>query len=947
MVEVDNLHRSYGTGPRAVHALRGVSFEVPRGELVALKGRSGSGKTTLLNLLGGLDQPDEGTITVDGTDVGRWASRASWSCAATASASSSSPSASSPSSAPPRTWASRCGSRRPTRASARSASRCCSPSSASATTRAAPRRALRRPAAARRHRPRPRQPPRPAHRGRAHRPARRRHRPRGDGAAARRGARGGCHGPGRHPRQPAPGPRRPCPGTERRPASPITADPGRAARGPAARASESRQEVSSAPPPPHLPKLLAVRSTQRTQLNSERQWGHGTRQASDLPRRGAGRRQDVRHALRGPPPGRARHRLRRGAGRAPRQAAHRGDAARPRADPAPRDRLPRRRTSPRWTSTRSSSAAPAVALVDELAHTNVPGAAQRQALAGRRGAARRRHRRHVHGQHPAPGIPRRRRRVDHRRTPARDRARRGGAPGRPDRARRHVAPGAAPPHGARQRLPADKVDAALSNYFRPGNLTALRELALLWVADRVDEYLQQYRGEHGIPSTWQARERIVVGLTGGPEGAHPDPPGRPHRRQGLRQRAAGGATWRRSDGLASASPKELDRPAHPRRGPGRQFPPRHRRRRPLLAARLRARRQRHPDRARLQPAQGLAVHLRPRRRARPWPATPAPTSTSTSSPTSRPRTGGACPVARGAPPGPGPLVWGWAVGVLGPAAAHRAAHRRRRGLGPRQRHAALPVADGGGGAARRPAPGARVGRGRLAAPELLLHPARPPAHDHRPARTSWPSSSSSSVAVSVASVVDLAARRTHQAARLRAESRDPLLPGGQRAARRDRAWTPCSSGSARPSRMESVALLERASDVEPWTCAAAWGPARSPGPRTRTWTCRSATTWRSPCRAACCPPRTAGCSARSPPRPPWSWTAAGWRARPTQARALAEGNRIRTALLAAVSHDLRTPLASIKAAGHARCAPTTSSGPRRTRPSSSRASRPAPTASTT
>ncbi|MBT1105727.1 histidine kinase, partial [Streptomyces sp. Tu10] len=58
----------------------------------------------------------------------------------------------------------------------------------------------------------------------------------------------------------------------------------------------------------------------------------------------------------------------------------------------------------------------------------------------------------------------------------------------------------------------DKMDAALSNYFRPGNLTALRELALLWVADRVDEYLQQYRGEHNIRTTWQARERIVVGL---------------------------------------------------------------------------------------------------------------------------------------------------------------------------------------------------------------------------------------------------------------------------------------------------------------------------------------------------------------------------------------------------------------------------------------------------
>ncbi|MFF3956330.1 ABC transporter ATP-binding protein [Streptomyces sp. NPDC001890] len=69
MVRVEDLHRSYGSGAGAVHALRGVSFEVPRGELVALKGRSGSGKTTLLNLLGGLDSPDGGRITVDGTDL--------------------------------------------------------------------------------------------------------------------------------------------------------------------------------------------------------------------------------------------------------------------------------------------------------------------------------------------------------------------------------------------------------------------------------------------------------------------------------------------------------------------------------------------------------------------------------------------------------------------------------------------------------------------------------------------------------------------------------------------------------------------------------------------------------------------------------------------------------------------------------------------------------------
>ncbi|MCX3060601.1 ABC transporter ATP-binding protein [Streptomyces beihaiensis] len=69
MVVVEDLHRSYGRGAAAVHALRGVSFEVPRGELVALKGRSGSGKTTLLNLVGGLDEPDRGSVTVDGLDL--------------------------------------------------------------------------------------------------------------------------------------------------------------------------------------------------------------------------------------------------------------------------------------------------------------------------------------------------------------------------------------------------------------------------------------------------------------------------------------------------------------------------------------------------------------------------------------------------------------------------------------------------------------------------------------------------------------------------------------------------------------------------------------------------------------------------------------------------------------------------------------------------------------
>ncbi len=64
----------------------------------------------------------------------------------------------------------------------------------------------------------------------------------------------------------------------------------------------------------------------------------------------------------------------------------------------------------------------------------------------------------------------------------------------------------------------EKVDAALGNYFRVGNLTALRELALVWLAGNVDDRLQRYREEHGIDRGWETRERIVVALTGGPEG---------------------------------------------------------------------------------------------------------------------------------------------------------------------------------------------------------------------------------------------------------------------------------------------------------------------------------------------------------------------------------------------------------------------------------------------
>ncbi|MFZ1286017.1 MAG: ATP-binding protein [Candidatus Phosphoribacter sp.] len=61
---------------------------------------------------------------------------------------------------------------------------------------------------------------------------------------------------------------------------------------------------------------------------------------------------------------------------------------------------------------------------------------------------------------------------------------------------------------------AEKIDAALSNYFRVGNLGALRELALLWLADRVDEAVERYRGDHGITGSWPTRERVVVAVCG-------------------------------------------------------------------------------------------------------------------------------------------------------------------------------------------------------------------------------------------------------------------------------------------------------------------------------------------------------------------------------------------------------------------------------------------------
>ncbi|MFD8251565.1 universal stress protein [Streptomyces werraensis] len=106
--------------------------------------------------------------------------------------------------------------------------------------------------------------------------------------------------------------------------------------------------------------------------------------------------------------------------------------------------------------------------------------------------------------------------------------------------------------------PPEKIDAALSHYFRLGNLTALRELAMLWAADRVEEALLRYRHGHGIQQPWSTRERVLVALSGGPEGDTLI-----RRAKRTASRGAGGEFLavhvQRDDGLVTASPKLLAR----------------------------------------------------------------------------------------------------------------------------------------------------------------------------------------------------------------------------------------------------------------------------------------------------------------------------------------------------------------------------------------------------
>ena len=69
LIKARNLDKRYNRGGEEIHALRGLSLDVKRGEFVAFMGPSGSGKTTLLNILGGLDAPTTGSVHVDGVDI--------------------------------------------------------------------------------------------------------------------------------------------------------------------------------------------------------------------------------------------------------------------------------------------------------------------------------------------------------------------------------------------------------------------------------------------------------------------------------------------------------------------------------------------------------------------------------------------------------------------------------------------------------------------------------------------------------------------------------------------------------------------------------------------------------------------------------------------------------------------------------------------------------------
>ena len=458
----------------------------------------------------------------------------------------------------------------------------------------------------------------------------------------------------------------------------------------------------------------------------------------------------------------------------------------------------------------------------------------------------------------------------------------------------------------------DKVDAALSNYFRPGNLTALRELALLWVADRVDEYLQEYRAEHSIRSTWQARERIVVGLTGGPEG-------RTLIRRAARMAAKGSGSEvlavyiARSDGLTSASPKELAVQRTLVEDLGGTF-------HHVIGEDI-------PG-ALLEFARGVnatqIVLGSSRRKA--WQYIFGPGVGATVARESGPdldvhivtheevARGRGLPVARGARLGRARIIAGWVVGVVGPALLSLLLTGLANGPGLANDvllFLFLTVVAALLGGQLPALASAAVG-------SLLLNfYFTPPTHT---LTVSDPENIVAiviffAVAVSVASVVDLAARRTHQAARLRAESEILSFLAGS-VLRGETTLDALLERVRETFGMETVALLERAGDVEPWTCAGRAGTDHGKPllrPEDADVDMPVGDHMALALTGRVLPAEDRRVLAAFAAQAAVVLDRQRLVGEAERARELAEGNRIRTALLAAVSHDLRTPLASIKA----------------------------------
>ncbi|MER8043796.1 sensor histidine kinase KdpD [Streptomyces sp. NPDC094032] len=455
----------------------------------------------------------------------------------------------------------------------------------------------------------------------------------------------------------------------------------------------------------------------------------------------------------------------------------------------------------------------------------------------------------------------------------------------------------------------DKVDAALSNYFRPGNLTALRELALLWTADRVDEYLRQYRGEHNIQSTWQARERIVVGLTGGPEGRTLI-----RRAARLAEKGAGGEVLAvyisRSDGLTSASPKELAVQRTLVEDLGGTF---HHVIGDDVPSSL------------LSFARGVnatQIVLGSSRR-RSWQYILGPGVGQTVARDSGPdldvhivthegaAKGRGLPVARGARLGRARIVWGWIVGVGGPALLALLLTHVDADLGLANDmllFLALTVAAALLGGLLPALASAAFG-------SLLLNWFfTPPLHRLTIAdpKNIVAIAVFFGVGVSVASVVDLAARRTHQAARLRAESEVLSYLAGS-VLRGETSLEALLERVRETFSMESVALLERTGDLEPWTCAAKVGSHPVARPEDADVDMPVGDHLALALTGRVLPAedrRVLGAFAAQAAVVLDRQRLVG---EAEEARKLAEGNKIRTSLLAAVSHDLRTPLAGIKA----------------------------------